>query len=55
MATPADHGQDRERELNQDTPPLFATWNRLYATIIGFLALLIFLFYLFTKAYQFPQ
>lgn len=55
MTTPADREQGRERELNQDTPPLFATWNRLYATVIGFLALLIVLFHLFTKAYQFPQ
>ena len=44
-----------EHEVEEGSPPVFATWNRLYAVVIGFLALLIFLFYLFTKAYQLPQ
>jgi len=59
MASPADGEKDNqqkiERELNEDTPPVLSTWNRVYALVIGFLALLIFLFYLFTKAYQLPQ
>jgi len=33
-------------------PPFFKTWNRLYWFVIGNLAVLIILFYLFTKAYQ---
>ena len=41
-----------EREVEEGSPPLFATWSRLYALVIGFLAFLIVLFHLFTKAYQ---
>jgi hypothetical protein len=41
-----------DRDVEEDSPPLFATWNRIYALVIGFLAFLIFIFYLFTKAYQ---
>ena len=44
-----------DRMVEEGSPPVFATWNRLYAVVIGFLALLIFLFYIFTKAYQLPQ
>jgi hypothetical protein len=41
-----------EREVEEGSPPLFATWGRLYAAVVGFLAFLIVVFYLFTKAYQ---
>jgi len=33
-------------------PPFFKTWARLYWFVIGNLVVLILLFYLFTKAYQ---
>ena len=46
---------DEPPELREDPPPLFATWGRLYAVVIGYLAFLIFLFYLFPQAYQNPQ
>ncbi len=43
------------RESPEDEkPPLFATWRRLYLAVIGYLCLLILLFYTFTRAYQFP-
>jgi len=48
MITPDTSDQDVE----EGSPPLFATWNRLYAVVIGFLAILIIAFYLFTIAYQ---
>jgi hypothetical protein len=41
-----------DRDVEEGAPPLFATWNRIYTLVIGFLAFLIFIFYLFTKAYQ---
>src|SRR3990172_8190946 len=34
-----------------DKPPFLGTWRRLYAAVIGFLFLLILLFYVFTRAY----
>jgi len=48
MLTP----ETTERDVEEGSPPLFATWNRLYAVVIGFLAILIIAFYLFTIAYQ---
>ena len=38
-----------------EKPPFFATWRRLYLAVIAYLGLLILLFYTFTKAYQFPS
>ena len=51
MITPDTSDQDVE----EGSPPLFATWNRLYAAVIAFLAFLILVFYLFTIAYQSPS
>lgn len=40
-------------DLNDEgSPPILGTWNRLYLFVLVFHALLIFLFYLFTKAYS---
>ena len=41
-------------KLDDDKPPFFETWPRLYAFVAGFLLFLIALFYAFTRAYQFP-
>ncbi|HTY38052.1 MAG TPA: hypothetical protein VMH23_13125 [Bacteroidota bacterium] len=38
-------------ELAEERPPLFRTWRRLYTFVLAELALLIILFYLFTKAF----
>ena len=38
-----------------EPPPFCGTWPRLYAAVAGYLALLITLFYLFTRAYRFPE
>ncbi len=48
MITP----DSQERDVEEGSPPLLSTWNRIYAVVIGFLAFLIIIFYLFTKAYQ---
>ena len=41
-----------EHKVEEGSPPVFASWNRLYAVVIGFLAIIIIAFYLFTIAYQ---
>lgn len=33
-------------------PPVFKTWNRLYAFVLGFFVFLVLLFYLFTKWFE---
>jgi hypothetical protein len=35
-----------------ETPPPYGTWPRLYGAVIGELVLLVFLFYLFRKAFE---
>ena len=42
---------ERDREDAIDPPP-FGTWPRHYATVLLFLALLIALFYWFTRAFS---
>lgn len=37
--------------MSDQRPPLFATWNSWYATLLGVLAFLIFAFALFTRCY----
>jgi hypothetical protein len=41
------HGRDHPEE----PPPLLGTWRRAYLTVIGWLACLIFVFYLFTRRF----
>jgi len=43
------------KDVEEGEPPVFATWGPVYAVVIGFLAVLIVLFYVFTEAYRFPQ
>ncbi|MGZ3956786.1 MAG: hypothetical protein ACXVBT_02815 [Flavisolibacter sp.] len=38
-------------EPQKDKPPIFKTWTSWYVLVIGFLAILILLFYLFTKTF----
>jgi hypothetical protein len=37
---------------DEPSPPILGTWNKLYLFVLACHALLIFLFYLFTKAYS---
>ena len=39
-------------ELPDEPPPFLGTWRNVYITVLGYLAALIFLFYLFTRAYS---
>jgi hypothetical protein len=38
--------------LPDEEPPVFKSWNTWYLVVIGFLALLIVLFFLFTKHFS---
>jgi glucose uptake protein GlcU len=38
--------------MSEDKVPVFKKWSHWYALVIGFLALLIILFYLFTKYFS---
>lgn len=44
--------QIEKEEKNQEKPPILSSWNRLYTAVLLNLALLIVLFYLFTKAFD---
>jgi hypothetical protein len=39
-------------EMPDDPPPFLGTWGRVYAAVLGFLALLITLFYCFARAFS---
>lgn len=47
--------QEMDPQANGDRPPLFRTWKRLYFAVVGYLFLLILLFYAFTRAFQYPS
>ena len=38
--------------LRDEPPPFFGTWGRVYVGVVIYLAILIGLFYLFTRAFQ---
>ena len=38
--------------MNDEPPPFFGSWPRIYGAVIAWLALLILLFFLFTKAFS---
>jgi hypothetical protein len=40
------------KEPEEEKPPFFKSWKGMYWLVLGNLALLVFLFYLFTKAYS---
>ncbi len=39
-------------EASESPPPVLGSWQRLYMFVIAELAILILLFYLFTKAFE---
>lgn len=39
-------------DYKEEAPPIFSTWNQLYAFVLVFHALLITAFYFFTQAYS---
>jgi hypothetical protein len=40
-----------EAAPKEEPPPFFGTWRRVYLGVLGWLALLILLFYLFAREY----
>ena len=42
---------DQPREMPDGPPPFLGTWPRVYAVVAGYVAALIFVFWLFTRAY----
>ena len=44
-----DAGQDRE--MPDERPPFLGTWPRVYAAVLAYVAVLIFLFWLFARAF----
>ena len=40
------------REVADDPPPFLGTWKRVYVAILIYLAVIIALFYVFTRAYR---
>lgn len=40
------------KEANEDKPPFFDSWPKMYALVIAVLGILILLFYLFTEYYS---
>jgi hypothetical protein len=40
------------KQIDQEKPPILSSWKRLYTIVLLNLALLIVLFYLFTKAFD---
>jgi hypothetical protein len=39
-------------QADDPPPPLLGTWRKMYATVLVYLAILIFVFYLFTRAFD---
>ena len=39
------------REMPDDPPPVLGTWPRVYAAVGAYVAVVIFLFWLFTRAF----
>ncbi|MCL6507155.1 MAG: hypothetical protein K6T59_09020 [Bryobacteraceae bacterium] len=42
---------ERPQLESEEKPPLLGTWRRVYLAVLGWLAALIVLFYLFSKAF----
>ncbi len=43
---------DNTKEVNEDKPPFFDSWSKMYWLLMGVLGVLILLFYLFTQHYS---
>jgi hypothetical protein len=40
------------RDVPDEPPPFLGTWKRVYAAVLCYLAIIIAVFYLFTRAYR---
>jgi len=43
---------DKNNFSEEDKPPFFSSWNKLYAFVLLVFASTVFLFYIFTKAFE---
>jgi hypothetical protein len=43
---------EKERQIVQDQPPFFNSWGGVYGIVLGFLAFLVLVFYIFTRHYR---
>ncbi len=43
---------EKERRIVDDRPPFFRGWGGVYGAVLGFLAFLVLVFYLFTRHYR---
>lgn len=43
---------ENEREIVDEAPPFLRTWANVYRFVVGYLAIVITLFYIFTAAYR---
>ncbi len=43
---------EKERRIVEDRPPFFRAWSGVYGVVLGFLAFLVLVFYLFTRHYR---
>ena len=43
---------EETKEVEEGKPPFFSSWSRMYWFVMGVLAVLILLFYLFTEHYS---
>ena len=46
--------KEKETDIGskEETPPFFSSWNKLYAIVFFTFAVLVILFYVFTKAFE---
>ncbi|MGD1097752.1 MAG: hypothetical protein ABSB35_37910 [Bryobacteraceae bacterium] len=40
---------DEQRQIADEPPPILGTWPRVYCFVLAYLAVVIFLFYVFTR------
>jgi hypothetical protein len=43
---------DVNKNIEDSSPPIFGSWNKIYGIVFFTLIAFIFLFYLFTKAFE---
>ncbi len=43
---------DEKTIVEDDKPPIFGSWNKLYGFVFFTLVALVFIFYVFTKAFE---
>ena len=44
--------ETKQNQVEEDKPPIFRSWNQLYAFVLVMHAIIILLFYLFTHHYS---